>query len=144
MKDSGYIDLGQKYDPKAATVEAAGPHVNYPTMFITHKMDKNGNALDSLPDGEFEFTGKGKIVSYKEDKKAGTCSCEIEVTAIKPSTTKEKKAPSSEDGLNSALDKVAAKKMGKAGPEEAGEDPKEEATESPDEEAAEDAEETDS
>ncbi len=109
-KNSGYIDLGSK--PSMGLVSAkedSAPKIHYPTVFISHKMD-DGNALDSLPDGEFEFTAKGEIVSYKEDKKTGTCQCEIEIKAIKPSTTKAKKAVKAEDGLDEALTKISKKK----------------------------------
>lgn len=112
--DAGWIDLGQKYDPKEVEAEVAGPKVNFPTMFITHKMDDSGNALDDLPDGEFEFTAKGNIISYKEDNKARTCQCEIEVTAIKPSTTKAKATKSADQGLDEALTQAEQDKADEA------------------------------
>lgn len=149
MKDSGYIDLGQKYDPSEIKKEETGPKVNYPTMFIRHKMEGKDNPLDSLPDGEFTFQGKGKIVSYKENNKDGTCECEIEVTGIKPDEPKAKAKKDSGDSLDSALDEVAKKKTAKAAPAASedddgeDEDAAEEAKEIPAEEADEEEDEDD-
>jgi hypothetical protein len=111
MNDKGFIDLGKKYGGKNDTMISDSPkeHVDYPTLFIRHDIgDKSG--LDEIPDGEFEFTAKGRLVRYTEDLKNGTCSCEIEVLSIKPSSRKVKKAKSSEDSLDEALTEVARKK----------------------------------
>ncbi len=111
MKD-GYIDLGKSYDTKAEISVPEKNRVSYPTMYVSHDM-KDDSGLDELPDGEFEFTAKGRVISYKEDMKNKTCSCEIEVIGIKPSTKKAKKAKSSEESLDTALDDVIAKKTKK-------------------------------
>jgi hypothetical protein len=114
--DNGYIDLGKKYNSGAELSVDKKPKesVSYPTLFVSHDM-KDGSGLDELPDGEFEFTGKARIVSYKENMKDGTCQCEIEVMGIKPSTKRAKKAKTSEENLDSALDEVVKKKAGKSG-----------------------------
>ncbi len=108
-----YIDLGKKYsDMQGKVAEEPKDKTSYPTLFVSHDSG-DGSGLDELPDGEFEFTGKGRVVSYKEDMKNGTCSCEIEVMGITPSTKKAKKTKTSEDGLSEALDEVVKKKAKK-------------------------------
>ncbi len=105
------IDLGKKY-PSGSEVAAkysSEDKMSYPTMHITHDIKKD-EGLDELPEGEFEFTAKGRVVKYTEDIKNGTCSCEIEVMGISPSTKKAKKSKSSEESLDEALTKVAANK----------------------------------
>lgn len=113
--DNGYIDLGKKYNmggDMPAMDKKPKETISYPTLFVSHDM-KDGSGLNELPDGEFEFTGKARIVSYKENMKDGTCQCEMEVMAIKPSTKKAKKTKSSEDSLDEALTEVAKKKTSK-------------------------------
>jgi hypothetical protein len=65
--------------------------VVYPTLYIS---DVKG--LDKLPDGDFSFTGKGRVSTMKHDKKNGTCTCEIEIIDFTP-TGKEKKSADSLD-----------------------------------------------
>lgn len=109
----GFIDLGKTYNPKAeVALKESTPKTSYPTLFVSHDMKDDGG-LDQLPDGEFEFVGKGKIVSYKENMKDGTCQCEIEVMAIKPSSKKAKKAATAEDSLDSAFEKTIKAKAAK-------------------------------
>lgn len=109
----GFIDLGKTYNPKAEiAVKEQGPKTSYPTLFVSHDIKDDGG-LNDLPDGEFEFVGKAKIVSYKENMKDGTCQCEIEVMAIKPSTKKTKKSKTAEDSLDSAFDETIKKKTAK-------------------------------
>ncbi len=101
------IDLGQKPVPMAEVGAKSAPKTSYPTVFISHKV---GSGLESLPDGEFEFSGRGQVVSHKENMKDGTSQTEIEIISIKPSSTKAKKAKAPEDGLDEALTKISSDK----------------------------------
>lgn len=104
-KDSGYIDLGKSYDTSAKIAEDPKNKVSYPSVYITHDMEGEGAGMDEVPD-EGEATIKYRIVSYKEDLKNGTCSCEIEIMGFKPSATKAKKQKSSDDSLDEALTNI--------------------------------------
>jgi len=96
------MNLGSKI---SASIEAPSPaksdKVIYPTLYVS---DVKG--FKGLPDGEFAFTGKGKVSMVKHDKKRDTCSFEIEVMDITP----EGKAKSTK-GLEEELDKIEEEKM---------------------------------
>lgn len=102
------LDLGKKQD---LTVKPANPSkkekakVYYPTI---HLSDVEG--LEDLPEGEFEFEGKGRVVSKTVSERDGKryCSCEIEVQSIECEDCADEE-PTIED----AFDKVAAKKTSK-------------------------------
>lgn len=110
--DKDFIDLGRKFNAEAKVPDKPKESVSYPTLFISHDT-KDGSGLNELPDGEFDFTGRARVISYKEDLKNGTCQCEIEVMGIKPSAKKAKKPKTSEENLDSALDEVVKKKTKK-------------------------------
>ena len=105
------IDLGKKMDTglESAKVKDSAPKVYYPTVHITHDMSGDGSEMDSMPD-EGDAMIHYKIVSYKEDKKDKTCSCELEITSITPSGSKSKPKKSSEDSLDAALNEIVSKK----------------------------------
>ena len=102
------IDLGRK---PAKEMSDAKPmparEVYYPSITV-----HDAEGLGELPEGEFTFTGKGKVISYTESTRDGkdTCSCEIEIQSIKPSTKKVKKEKDADDRLNDSLNKIAKKK----------------------------------
>lgn len=91
------MDLGKsldnKFAPPAAVNEVKGKKY-YPSVHIS---DIKG--LDKLPDGEFEFTGKGRVVSMTHNKKAGICSCELEILELEAG----EESDTAEDGLEKAL-----------------------------------------
>ena len=107
------LDLGKSPN---LTKEVAAPskkgkkEVYYPSI---HLSDIEG--LESLPEGEFEFEGVGRVISKTISERGGkkTCSCEIEIKSIECEDCKEAD-PSIED----AFDKVAAKKAPKPAKEE--------------------------
>ncbi len=105
MPNDGMIDLGSKPSEMKSEMPAKDS-TYYPTLRIN-----NAEGLDNLPDGEFTFTAKGKLVSYSEDIKNGTCSCEIEIHSISPSTKKAKKVKDGGERLDESLDKIAKHKM---------------------------------
>jgi len=77
----------------------------FPTLRIS---DVEG--LADLPEGEFTFTAKGKMISYSEDLKRGTCSVELEVHSIEPSSKNVKKSKEADERLDESFDKIAKKK----------------------------------
>ncbi len=108
MPNDGMIDLGNKPDKEMTEKAALAPReVYYPSIHLS-----NVDGLEDLPDGEFTFTGKGKVVSYTESTRDGkeTCSCEIEIHGIKPSTKKVKKVKDAGERLDDSFDKIAKKK----------------------------------
>ncbi len=109
-QDSGTIDLGSKpSEDKMAMPSKDSAY--YPSLHIN-----NVDGLDNLPDGEFTFTGKGKLISYTESMRNGknTCSCEIEVHSIKPLDEGSKKSKDGGDRLDESLDEIANHKMNDA------------------------------
>lgn len=107
MPNNG-IDLGSKPAKEMAEVKMApDKKVYYPSIRVN-----DAEGLDELPEGEFTFTGTGKVVSYTESVRDGkeTCSCEIEIHNIKPSTKKTKKSKDAGERLDESLDKIAKKK----------------------------------
>lgn len=89
------MNLGSKISSKEAPAESAKSDKEfYPSLYIN-----NVKGMDKLPDGEFSFTGKGRVVSMTNNKKAGTCSCEIEIMDLTPEG-KSKSTKGLEDSLN--------------------------------------------
>lgn len=102
------IDLGNKPGKEMSKEAAMAPReVYYPTLHLS-----NVDGLDELPEGEFTFTAKGKVTSYTERVTDGkkSCSCELEVHNIKPSTKKMKKEKDADERLDDSFDKIAKKK----------------------------------
>ncbi len=101
------IDLGSKPGKEMSEAKVAQKEVYYPTLHLS-----NVDGLDELPEGEFTFTGKGKVISYTESTRDGkdTCSCELEIHSIKPTNKKVKKEKDADDRLNDSLNKIAKKK----------------------------------
>jgi hypothetical protein len=101
------IDLGKKPmdTPIPAGPDKKSSKVFYPSLHIG---DIEG--LDKLPSGEFNFTGRGKVVHKSVTERNGkkSCSCEIEVMHLSPEGSDE------EDGLDKELEKIASKKTGKS------------------------------
>jgi hypothetical protein len=92
------MDLGTSIEKTESPMgEANGKGKKYyPSIHIS-----NVKGLEDLPDGEFEFTGKGRVVSMTHNKKAGTCSCEIEVMDLEAGEVTEE--ADLEDSLDKAL-----------------------------------------
>lgn len=102
------IDLGSKPGKEmSAAKPSPAKEVYYPSIHV-----RDAEGLEDLPDGEFTFTGKGKVVSYTETERDGkeTCSCEIEIHSIKPSTKKLRKAKEADERLDDSFNKIAKKK----------------------------------
>lgn len=102
------IDLSRKPAKEMTEKAAMAPReVYYPSINL-HDVE----GLEELPEGEFTFTGKGKVVSYTESMRDGkeSCSCEIEIHSIKPSTKKVKKEKDAGERLDASFDKIAKKK----------------------------------
>ena len=95
-----HIDLGRKYSSPSPVKEnkSTEPKISYQTLYVS-----GVDSLKDLPSGEFNFTGKGKVVSKTERTSDGKtdCSCEIEVHSIEPKSSKTSK--SSSEGLAEAL-----------------------------------------
>lgn len=108
--DNEFINLGRSYgdEMKIETSPSPAKRIDYPTLYIRHKSGESD--LDELPDGEFEFVARGRIKRYTEDYEQDSCSCEIEVIAIKPMTKKAKKSRNVEKDLDSAFEEIASKK----------------------------------
>ncbi len=103
------IDLGSKPAKEMSEAKISpAKEVYYPSINV-----RDAEGLDDLPEGEFTFTGKGKVVSYTESMRDGkeSCSCEIEIHSIKPSTKKTKKTKDGGERLDESLDKIAKHKM---------------------------------
>jgi len=82
------IDLGKEYGKTEMMAKTkAEPKVDYPTLYVSG-VDKL-----ELPDGEFDFSGRGKVVSKTESTRDGktTCSYEIQVMGIEPEGAAEGK-----------------------------------------------------
>lgn len=108
MPNDGMIDLGKKPGKEMTEKAALAPReVYYPSINV-HDVE----GLDDLPEGEFTFTGKGKVVSYTESTRDGkeSCSCELEIHSIKPSNNKEKKVKEADERLEDSFKKIAKKK----------------------------------
>lgn len=106
MPDTGTIDLGKEPQKLDKVVTESESKTYYPTLRIN---DVPG--LDDLPEGEFTFTAKGKLASYSENLKDGTCSCEIEIHSITPVAQKSaKKSKPADERLDESLDKIAQDK----------------------------------
>lgn len=108
-QSSKAINLGVT-PPKPSKADVAQPAKKtgpyYPSVYINDIPD-----LHKLPDGEFTFTGTGKLISRKVEDRNGkkTCSCELEIHSIEPDESTE-----AGDTLDDALDKIEAKKSGKS------------------------------
>lgn len=105
MANDGMIDLGRKPEKLGKPEVAKDPKVYYPTLHLN-----NIEGLDDLPEGEFTFTGKGKLVSYSENLETGTCSCELEIRSISPSSKKVKKSKDAGERLDDSFDEIAKNK----------------------------------
>ena len=118
------FDLGSKpqvLSPEASSGKKSEPKVSYPTLYVS-----NAKGLEGLPDGEFEFTGVGKVVHKSVSKRSGSepsTSVEIEIKSIDC----ECDEAGEEDDIEGALDKIAAKKEVEPDPEDT--DTEEEAAE---------------
>ena len=113
------MDLGVKHEPvKAMIAKEDTKKKSYPTLYV------NGIEENELPEGEFSFTGKGKVVSSTESTRNGkkVCSFELEVMEIEPDQKAKKKAKSEKkdgaDGLDGALGEIEKKKMKQESPDE--------------------------
>lgn len=114
------MDLGYTEKVPASPCDSASPSSDckektyYPSMYVRSK-----EKLD-FPDGEFKFTGVGKVVSRTERKESRgeeddgeeSCSYEIEVTSMEP-IGGSKSAPKAEGlvSFKEAFGKAARKKM---------------------------------
>lgn len=106
------MDLGKTLDSTAIKpMEETKGKKYYPSIHIS---DVKG--MDDLPDGEFEFTGKGRVLSMTHNKKNGTCSCEIEIMDLEPGDESE---PG--ESLDKTLKKIESKKAMADDSEEASE-----------------------
>lgn len=107
------MNLGVKYDEKesmAMPKSTSGDKTSYPTLYVSG-IKKEGD----LPDGEFTFTGKGKLVSKTETNRNGkeTYSFEIEVHDLTPTSKAVKsKEKDSGEALDEALTKIETDKSG--------------------------------
>jgi hypothetical protein len=101
VKKQTKMDLGTSLEKTSSPMgeESGKSKKYYPSIHIS-----GVKGLEDLPDGEFEFTGKGRVVSMTHNKKAGTCSCEIEVMDLEAGD----KAESAD--LEDSLDKVLTDK----------------------------------
>lgn len=102
------IDLSSKPAKEMTEKAAMAPReVFYPTLHLS-----NVEGLEDLPEGEFTFTGKGKVVSYTERVTDGkkSCSCQLEVHGISPSVKKAKKVKEADERLEDSFNKIAKKK----------------------------------
>lgn len=112
------IDLGSKVEPMgpmAFEKSVAGketPKVSYPSMYV-HKTGDEG--FDSVPDGDFHFHGKGKVVSRGVEERDGKKhhNMEMEVHHIEPMDNADGE---SEGGLEKEIAKIASKKIVKKQP----------------------------
>lgn len=115
------INLGREYDacspccaekPASKSSKKGEKRINYPTLYLS------GVNL-GVGTGEFEFSGKGKVVSVSERTRDGKTeySCEIEVHAMSVDGGEASK----EDGLEGALKDIASKKT-KSSKDEEGEE----------------------
>ncbi len=107
--EKGMVDLGSK-PSEAKSMEIPKDKVYYPSIHLDDVYE-----LDDLPDGEFYFTGKGKVTRHTEtEDEDGTrhCSCDIEIQGIKPtgSAAPAKKAKDSGDMLSEKLDEMESSK----------------------------------
>ncbi len=105
------IDLGRKASDTAGPAVMADkkdPKVYYPSVYIS------GVDGASFPLGEISFTAKGEVVSCKKD------GCEIEIHSMTPSAAAATKKDAGE-GLDEALDGIAADKEATDDPAEADE-----------------------
>lgn len=103
------IDFGAKPEKPAMVMDAKKePTVFYPTLHVG-----NIEGVADLPSGEFDFTGRGKVVHKSVSERNGkkSYSCEIEVHHMTPT-----KADGSEDegGLDKALEDIESQKTGKS------------------------------
>lgn len=110
--ETGMIDCGVKPE-KMTPIGPKEGEPSYPTLYI------NGvKGLESLPDGEFTFSGVGEAVSHSvtKNKSGKSTSIEIKVKKIKVDgeTAKEDKSPDVEDRMDLELEKIVAKKTGKS------------------------------
>lgn len=104
--EKGMVDLGSKPSEIKASEPSPKDKVYYPSIHLNDVYE-----LDDLPDGEFYFTGKGKVTRHSETTdEDGTqhCSCDIEIQGIKPtgSAAPAKKGKDSGDMLSDTLDEM--------------------------------------
>lgn len=102
------IDLGSKPSEAKVSMSAEKDQTYYPSINI-----RDAEGLEDLPEGEFTFTGKGKLISFTESMRDGkkTCTCEIEIHGIKPSMKKEKRVKDAGERVSDAFDKIQKKKI---------------------------------
>lgn len=113
------MNLGVKHTPtKVLMAKEDTSKKSYPTLYVS------GIEENELPEGEFSFTGKGKVVSSTESTRNGkkVCSFELEVMEIEPDQKAKKKAKAEKkdgsDGLAGALDEIEKKKSAPESDEE--------------------------
>lgn len=128
------IDLGAKPE-KPSTISAKPSNKPYyPSLHVG-----NIAGVEGLPSGEFDFTGRGRVVHKSVTERDGKkqYSCEIEVQHITPTGGA---GGDEEGGLDKALEEIASKKTKKSmkkiekdeeanDPEDAADGGKDEATE---------------
>lgn len=104
------MNLGSKREvyPEAPVSDSKKSEVYYPTLYVSG-INKEGD----LPDGEFTFTGKAKLVSKTETNRNGkeTYSFEIEVMELTP-TSKGLKSKGKDAGeaLDDAFKEIESEK----------------------------------
>lgn len=104
------MNLGSKREvySEPATPSKNKDEVYYPTLYVSG-INKEGD----LPDGEFTFTGKAKLVSKTETNRNGkeTYSFEIEVMDITPTSKGLKsKGKDSGEALDDAFKEIESEK----------------------------------
>lgn len=109
-KNPNTIDLGKTFE-SLPDLEAADPkEASYPTFFVG-----GVDGIENLPDGDFDFSGKGRVSSCKEvTDRTGkkVYSCEIEVYEITPEDGGKSPTPKKDSGdmLSAKMDEIAQKK----------------------------------
>jgi hypothetical protein len=93
------INLGKKSgsDCCEPMPEKKSSKVHYPTLYVS-----GVEGADELPEGEFTFTGKARVVSKTETTRDGkeNCSCEIEIMEMGGFAASGKKTKSLEEDLD--------------------------------------------
>jgi hypothetical protein len=111
-EEKGMIDLGKTFSKEdcMAMDPCKDKSVHYPTLYVSGIDDVE---IDALPEGEFTFTAKAKLLSSTESFRDGkrTYSCEIEIQSIKPEGgSRKKKSKSTEESLDEAFSETEKKK----------------------------------
>lgn len=100
------INLGRKpSEPSALSAKEPESKEYFPSIYLS----ESSKEVNGLPEGEFSFSGKGKVVSRTESTTNGKTrySCEIEIHEITP----EGKAKDSDKSLDDSLTEIESKKM---------------------------------